>query len=144
MRALNKNGQSSLDFIIAIIFAIIFFQSFVLISGQARAMQEDIAIRAQLKGIAANAAEAVSAAQALNEPNANFIIEYKTPKVASFTRPKACTITITTVPAPGLSTAGAKLDTDPAETAGFVLPSGITINNSAPLECGETITIAKP
>jgi sensor histidine kinase regulating citrate/malate metabolism len=133
----KNKGQSSFDFIIAIIFAIIFFQAFSIISDQIITMQEETAIRAQTKEIALNTAAIISASQALNETEASFEIAYKTAVVKTLTdRPKDCKISITA------SEVQVKLDIDPPETAVFMKPAGITINK-AELNCGDTINISK-
>ncbi|MDD5162822.1 MAG: hypothetical protein PHD95_01295 [Candidatus ainarchaeum sp.] len=141
MNKKNNRGQSSFDFLIAIVFAIIFFQAFSVISGQVIALQEETAIRAQTKEIALNTALIISASQALNERNADFEIAYQTPKVKTLgDAPGECTITVTA------SEVQVKLGTDPPEKAALIQPSGIKINNNftpavLQLNCGETISI---
>jgi len=133
----------------AVIFALVFFGALGIIGQGIIGLQDETSTRVQMKHIALNIAEIISSSQVLNElnPNSGFEIEYITPLLSVPTEGKTnCTITISLAAAPAESAVQVKYATDPAETAKFIAPSGIKVNNlpsGASLACGDQLIVSK-
>ena len=150
-----SNGQISLDIIIAILFAMIFFNSLAVLSEETTKLQQETAIRMQLKQIAIEIPKAVLAAKALDEDpagtegNSGFLLNYEIPKITvpGNNTPEECTIAIDqTEKTVSVSVViDSKTITESigieAEQDLWRLPNAS--QNTVPLKCGETLSLSR-
>ncbi|MBN1941282.1 MAG: hypothetical protein JW772_03815 [Candidatus Diapherotrites archaeon] len=139
---MNK-GQVSFDLIIAIVFTAIFFSGLFFLADDIVALQTDLAVRAQLKEIALNSSQLISAGQTLNTSdiwaanNTSFSLNYSVPEilVPGEENIEKCIVGIDT--AQGTVTVSFR---GISETANFV-PTTLSVTNN--VKCGEILTVSE-
>ena len=126
----SKKAQLSLDALFTILFAIIFFYSLTILSSQVVSLQEDTAVRIQLKEISLNAAQLVASAQALGD--GTYSLEYNIPMIAKpGTGSQKCTLSL--IGNEIVASLGGIEEKSP-------VPQGTTVP-SLPTDCGEILVI---